>query len=385
MHPVRIGARLACLSFGLLALECPAAERFPEPLPSDTELRTESLPARYPPSWALFAYSNDKFELRNVGGDDLAVKGQLPGYESPTILVGSKRPELYIADTMWSRGNRGVRTDYITVYDKSTLRATGEIVLPGAKRALVVPMHGMFAFADDERLGLVFNFTPSASVTVVDLVQRKVLSEIPTPGCTLAFSTGQRGFSTLCASGTMLSVSLDPHGKVARRTESKPFNAVDADALFTESALIGAVRYFPSLQGRMQPVDMSGEAAAILPDWPLVGAEDRARSWRPSGLQLVASGADGRLYVIMQPDAHEGTHKKPGTEVWVFDPATRTRVDRLRLVRPGSSIQITRAAQPELLVATADRVDVYDLPRGVLVRSLDAENTRGGMLLETVQ
>ena len=43
----------------------------------------------------------------------------------------------------------------------------GEIVLPGAKRGLIVPMQGMFAFADQERLALVFNFTPASSVTVV--------------------------------------------------------------------------------------------------------------------------------------------------------------------------------------------------------------------------
>src|SRR5262249_39718966 len=155
-----------------------------------------ALPAEYPRSWAFLAYANDKFEIRDVGDDDRAVKGQLPGHESATLLVGTHRPELYVADTVWSRGNRGTRTDYITVYDKRTLLPSGEIVLPGAKRALIEPLEGMFSFADDEHLALVFNFTPAASITVVDLAQRKVLNEVKIPGCSLAYATGKRGFSS---------------------------------------------------------------------------------------------------------------------------------------------------------------------------------------------
>jgi hypothetical protein len=61
-------------------------------------------------------------------------------------------PELYVADTVWSRGTRGTRTDYITVYDTATLKAVGEIVLP-TKRGLITAMEGMFAFTDGERMG----------------------------------------------------------------------------------------------------------------------------------------------------------------------------------------------------------------------------------------
>ena len=358
---------------------------FPKPLPVDGDLKVNTLPAVYPQGWVLLAYASDKFEIRDVGSDARTVEGQLPGFESATSLLGTRRPEIYVADTVWSRGNRGVRTDFITIYDKRTLLPSGEIVLPGAKRALVVPMQGMFALADQERLALVFNFTPSMSVTVVDLEQRKVLSEVETPGCSLVFPTGRRGFSSLCASGNLLSVQLDGQGHVAHRHESAPFNKLDTDPLLTASAVIDGIRYFPTLLGRMQPVDLRGEEPGILPDWPLVPAPEAGENWRPSGLQLVAAGDDARLYVIMQRDAHEGTHKDPGGEVWVFDPKTQTRVARLRLVRPGTSVEVTHGPEPKLLVATTDQLDVYGLPHGALIRSLDAPARRGGLLLEAVK
>jgi methylamine dehydrogenase heavy chain len=361
------------------------AAEFPTPLHADSALSVATLPAEYPHTWAFLAYSNDKFELLDVGTDDREVRGQLPGHESPTALVSTHRPEIYVADTVWARGNRGPRTDYITIYNKSTLLPIGEIVLPGAKRALVVPMEGMFAFADDERLALVFNFTPAASITVVDLERRKVLNEVETPGCSLAYSTGARGFSSFCSGGTLLSVQLDEQGRVTSRKESPAFNNLDNDPLFTSSAGIGGVRFFPSFHGRVQPIDLSTANPKILLAWSLVSPDDERDNWRPSGLQLASTDDDGHLYVLMQSNGHEGSHKDPGTEVWVFDPRTRTRLDRLRLVRAGTSIEVTHDKSPLLLVATSDQLDVYALPHGNLVRSLDAPARRGGVLMEAMK
>ncbi|MBS0419714.1 MAG: amine dehydrogenase [Proteobacteria bacterium] len=361
------------------------ASRYANPLPSDSDLKVLTLPETYPRTWAYLAYANDKFEIRDVGTDSRAVIGQLPGHESATLLAGTHRPELYVADTVWARGNRGARTDYITIYDKRTLSPVGEVVLPGAKRALIVPLQGMMSFADDERLALIYNFTPAASVTIVDLVARKVLNEVKIPGCSLAYSTGPRGFASLCSSGTVLSVQLDAKGAVKSRQESTAFNNLDNDPMFTASAEIKGVRYFPTFLGRMQPIDFTGNAANVLPAWSLVTEEDRKENWRPSGMQVVGAGDDGRLYVIMQRDGHEGSHKEPGTEVWVFDSRSHARIDRLRLVRPGWSVEVTHTPTPELLVATSDQLDVYGLPHGNLVRSLDASAHRGGLMMEAVK
>lgn len=362
-----------------------AGDSFPTPLPAETIPKVETLPAKYPTGWSWLNYAGDRIELRNVGADTREVKGQLQAHDSATLLVSDKRPEIYVADTVWSRGVRGTRTDFITIYDTKTFEPTGEIVLPGAKRALITAMEGLIAFTDEQRLALVFNFTPASSVTVVDLVKRQVLGAIDIPGCSLVFPTGTRGFSTLCSSGTLLTVRLDANGGVAGRSESKSFNPLDTDPLFTSSALLAGVRYFPSLQGRLQPVDMKGDEVKILPDWPLIPAADAAGRWRPSGWQIVASDEKKLLYVIMQADAHEGTHKDPGNEIWVYDPATKTRVKRLRLVRPGSSIALTHAAEPLLLVQAGERLDVYDPQGGGLVRSLDLPGFHTRMTIEPVR
>jgi methylamine dehydrogenase heavy chain len=360
-----------------------AAAAFPTPLAAETIPNVRSLPASYPDTWAFFNFSSDRIELRNVGGDGREVEGDLQARDSAMLLISSTRPELYVADTVWSRFTRGVRTDYITVYDTKTLDPIGEIVLP-TKRGLITAMEGMFAFTDHERLALVFNFTPASSVTVVDLVKRKVLGEVEIPGCSLVYPTVPRGFSTLCASGTLLTVLLGEDGKVTGRSESKAFNRIDTDPLFTWSATLGAVRYFPTMLGHVQPIESSGETVTVLPQWSLVSAEDEAANWRPSGWQPIAGDAVGSLYVLMQSDAREGSYKDPGSEVWVFDTRTKTRTKRLRLARPGSSIALTHAREPLLLVQGGERLDVYDPQTGGLVRSLNMTGFRTRMTIQPV-
>ncbi len=385
--PARFCARLAAVVTIASAVAagtgvCAAVE-FPNPLAAETIPKVETLPAKYPTSWSFLNYSGDRIELRNVGSDSREVKGQLAAHDSATLLVPDKRPELYVTDTVWSRGSRGTRTDFITVYDTHTLNPIGEIVLP-AKRALITAMEGLIAFTDDQRMALIFNFTPASSVTVVDLIKRQVLGEVEIPGCSLVYPSGTRGFSTLCASGTLLTVRLDANGAAAGRSESKAFNPLDTDPLFTASAVVGGVRYFPSLHGRIQPIDMRGEEVKILPDWPLVAAADQAGGWRPSGWQIVSGDEQKLLYVLMQPQAHEGTHKDPATEVWVYNAAAKARVKRLRLTRPGSSIALTHGAEPLLLVQAGERLDVYE-PSGGLLRSLDLPGLHTRMQIEPVR
>lgn len=381
--PAGFCARFAAAVIGGYAMAahtvCAAVE-FPNPLPAETIPKVETLPAKYPTTWSFLNYASDRIELRNVGSDSREVKGQLPAHDTATLLVPDKRPEVYVTDTVWSRGSRGTRTDFITVYDTHTLNPIGEIVLP-AKRALITAMEGLITFTDDQRMALIFNFTPASSVTVVDLTKRQVLGEVEIPGCSLVYPSGARGFSTLCASGTLLTVRLDANGAAAGRSESKAFNPLDTDPLFTASTMVGGVRYFPSLHGRIQPIDMRGEDVKILPDWPLVPAADQAGGWRPSGWQLVAGDEQKLLYVLMQPQAHEGTHKDPATEVWVYNAAAKTRIKRLRLARPGSSIALTHGAEQLLLVQAGERLDVYE-SSGALVRSLDLPGFHTRMQIE---
>ncbi len=345
-------ARTTRLTLALLpvifATTATAAQVFPTPLAKEPIPNVATLPEHYPSTWAFLNYSGNRFELRNVGSDAHETKGNLPSRESTAaLLISTQRPEIYLADTVFSRGSFGTRTDFIDVYDPKTLSLEGEIVLP-THRGLMSPREGTFTFTDSQRMGLVFNFTPATAITVVDLVGRKVLGRVDIPGCALAYPTGARGFTSLCQSGTALTVRLDAHGKPVARTESAPFNLLDKDPLFTASALIGPVRYFPTMQGHVRPIDMGGEEAKVLPEWSLVTAADAKERWAPGGWQVSASDEKRFLYVLMHPDAHEGTQKIPGPEVWVFDVTTQKRVSRLRLVRPGVSIAVTLNSEPML-------------------------------------
>jgi methylamine dehydrogenase heavy chain len=224
---------------------------------------------------------------------------------------------------------------------------------------------------DNERIALVSNFTPAASVTIVDLVDKKVLGEIQTPACSLTFPTGQRGFSTLCGSGAMSTFILNEDGSVKSQSSTEPFNDIDKDALFLKTATVGGITYFPSFTGRIRPVDLSGDKPKILDDWPLVSPDLAKEGWRPGGWQIIDAHPDGSLYILMHPDGREGTHKGGGSEVWVFDPKSKERSARLKLATWGVSLAVTKSDPAYLVVTNANMaLDVYSADKGELLRSI---------------
>lgn len=383
MHARTASLALAVVSvfFGNMAV---TSEEFPQPLPRESIPNVKLLPEHYPDTWAFLDYSGNRFELRNVGSDAHEVEGELPAREATAaLLISKRRPEIYLADTVWSRGNYATRTDFIDIYDSKTLNVTAEIVLP-TPRGLMSPREGTFTFTDSERMGLVFNFTPASSITVVDLAGRNVLGKIDVPGCSLAYPTGERGFTTLCQSGTALTVQLDARGKAAARSESAVFNTLDSDPLLTSSALIGTVRYFPTMLGHVRPIDFGGAEAKVLPEWSLLTPQDESEHWAPGGWQVSATDGKRLFYVLMHPGAHEGSQKIPSPEVWVFDVTTQKRVARLRLVRPGVSIAVTATSEPMLLVQTQTGLDVYNASCGAWLRSLQLPGLNTRMLIYTL-
>jgi methylamine dehydrogenase heavy chain len=255
------------------------------------------------------------------------------------------------------------------ITDKASLKPIGEIILP-TKRQQVVTQKNSFQLTDDERMGLVMNFTPAASVTVLDLVNRKVLSEIPIPGCNFVFPTGKRGFSTLCADGSLASFVLSEDGEATSSSRSAAFIDIDNDPLFVKNAIVGGITYFPSFRSRVQPVDFRADEPKILDDWNMIPTELRAENWRPSGWQVVA-GNDQELFVMMQAGGKDGSHKDGGTEVWVFQPESGTLNRRIKLDTPGGSIAVTRSSPSYLVVTNANMfLDVYEAESGKFLRSI---------------
>jgi methylamine dehydrogenase heavy chain len=349
------------------------------PLPIESPGHVETLPQRYPPHWfwifdPAFAHMLDgKLILVDAATDDVhrRVRGTLNISLMGNFIASRSRPELYAIESFASRGTRGTRTDVLTIYDTRTLAPTGEIVWPTPKRFQGLPHRNAMALIDGERWLLVFNFDPATSVTVIDTQARRITAEVETPGCAMIYPTGKRGFSSLCADGTMLTTQLDPAGRVASRSQSAPFFDSERTPVLDRPALVDGRAYFFGFTGQVHTVNLRGEKPVFEKPWSLVTDEERKQNWRPGGLTQVTWNAAGRFYVLMHPDGRDGSHSGGGSQVWVFDAATHERVQRLALKSWGLSLGIGGGAEPWLLVTTPEMtVEVYDAKDGRLLRTI---------------
>jgi methylamine dehydrogenase heavy chain len=302
-----------------------------------------------------------------IDGAKLKLLGQLSGGYDANAEVSPDHREIYMANTYFSRGTRGKRTDVVEIFNARTLDLEGEIEIP-PKRLLVVSKRTSTGLTSDGRFMLVANMTPATSVTVVDLKARKFIEAIDTPGCVMVLPAGPRRFASMCADGSLLTVDLDDSGKLKSRKRSKPFFDPNKDPVFDQPALAGTKAYFDSYHGMIHEVDLSGEEAKPVASWSLLTQADQAAKWRPGGWQTIDEHG-GLLYVLMHQGG-EWTHKQFGTEVWVLKPANKARVARIKLQSHGYSIHVSRAEKPLLfnLVANPEeppsRLETYSLPDG---------------------
>ena len=367
-------------AFALLFAFPAAAELPVEPIPA-----VEKLPARHPATWVyahdvnFFSLPDAKIVLIDVAAKNRHYKGSIPAGQFPSFIAATTRPELYVAETIYSRRVSGERTDWLTIYDKENLAPIGDLRLPGGKRGQLVTHKNTLRFLNDEKLLLLFNFTPAASVSVIDIVKRRLRGEVSIAGCSMIYPSGQLSFASLCGDNTMLVTHLDAKGKVKKQARTEPFFDADADPLFAKPARIGGMVYYPSFKGMLQPVDMSGEAPVIGAAWSLVSDNERRQNWRPGGWQIItAHEGGGRLFALMHKDGFDGSHKQGGGEVWEFDAATGKRLQRRKLKTWGLSIQVTQHDDPYLVVVNAEmNLDVYRAASGEWLRSI------GGRAFET--
>ncbi len=350
-----------------------------EPLAPEKTGLSLTLPAKYPGHWVIahdasfFHMSDGKFVVLDPLEDRQPeqFKGMFNGANIAAFAQAGSRPEMYVAETFYSRGNRGERTDVLTIYDTASLSPIDEVILPGGKRSSHMPQKHALQLIDHERFALVYNFTPASSVTVVNLVSREVVNEVPIPGCALIYPTGKRGFSSWCNDGTMMSVQLDEQGAVTSTSRTGQVFDPVKNPFFEKPAIHGNMAWFPSFAGEIQAMDLSGAGASPGERWWLTGPEEREAGWRPGGWQFVDADAQGRLYILMHPSGAEGSHKDPGTEVWVYDPETRERIRRIELRTPGISLMVTATEQPAMLVTSIEMgVDVYDPEKAAYLRTL---------------
>lgn len=371
---------LGMLLLAPTAANAAAKPKLPPPLPEEAIPSVTTLPADYPASWVLvhdFHFNSlvdGRIAIVDTADERLPLKGLLRAAQFASMLHSRGRHEIYTAETFYSRLTRGERTDAITIWDSATLESKGEIILPGGKRQQSVTYTGLFQFTNGEKWALVANFTPAQSVTVVDLEGRKILGEIDLPGCAHIYPTGERGFSSLCSDGSIISMTLDENGAVKSSQTIAGVQDIDRQPLFGMPAMVGRTAWFISYYGELRGFDLSGSVARPLGAKASVGtAEGGSPEWRPGGWQVIASDAAGLLYVLMSPNGREGSHKDGGTEVWVIDPVKHERVRRIDLGGVAGSITVTNDTTLHLVAARPDgNIDVFDAASGQLVRHLGA-------------
>ncbi|MYK27591.1 MAG: hypothetical protein F4048_02815, partial [Gammaproteobacteria bacterium] len=154
----------------LLIMGTAAADFAPEPMNVNL-----SLPATYPGHW-LVVHDATFFHMREgrylfVDPRADTVGGQLRGMLSADFIAhyeqSAARGEHYVIESFFSRGGRGgERTDVVTIYDAQNLEVSGEIIIPPRKLSSM-PERLATALVAEDKLLVVYNFTPGQSLTVV--------------------------------------------------------------------------------------------------------------------------------------------------------------------------------------------------------------------------
>jgi len=372
----------------LLAVSVPA----PAELPAEPVGVSEKLPATWPDTWIeahdtnFYALSDGKVVIFDVAAENRNHKGSIPAGQFASFIASTTRPELYVAETYYSQRVRGTRNDVITIYDKTTLAPVAEIPLPGGKRGQYVTFKNTLQLLNDEQWLAVYNFSPAATVSLIDIATRKLIGEVSVAGCAMIYPTGKRNFMSLCSEGVMLVSTLDENGGVAKQWRTPAFFNADDDPLFAMPAMFGRTAYFPTYHGDVQPVDLSADEPKVLKRWPLVVDDERKANWRPGGWQIATAHGSGRLFVLMHPDGYDGSHKNGGPEVWVFDVATGKRIARHVLKHWGISIEVTSGEHPYLVVTNGDfQLDIYSADDGKWLRMFGDHAVTMPMVLHAVQ
>jgi methylamine dehydrogenase heavy chain len=372
----------ALLATGASAQTMPPPAGDPNGLQPE-EAFTHKLPA-WSPHWAFVRGGWMSDGTRIIDGDTGKMLGLVQTTQWSDMALDPTKRAIYVAETIWSRVNRGTRQDFLAVYDPVTLDLQAEIPLPG--RLIIGAMKNNFVISDDGKTGFVYDFSPASAVNVVDLEKRRLARVVELPGCASLMPVAGVGFAALCSDGTLATVALA--GKTPAISHSAAFFDAAKDPIFDfyQYDRTTATAVFLTYTGLLRTAKIGatptiGEAWSIQAAAGLRPGDTKPLdiNWMPGGRQLMAlHRKSGTLYVLM----HRGeywTQKEDGEEIWVIDLATRKVKKRVPLKERAGNIEVTQDDKP-LLFLTGDEGTTTIMDAASYEKKHSVERTGGGVI-----
>lgn len=302
----------------------------------------------------------------------LGISPYTPAVE-PDLAAG----KIYAAETFYSRGTHGERTDVVTIYDYATLSPEAEIEVP--KKIAALPFRRYIALMDDARHVTVFNLTPAQSVSVVDIKAKTFVEEISTPGCALTLAVAERGFAQICGDGRLQVIRLDSKGREAERTRSRVFFDLDEDPVFDKAVPTRNGWLLASYGGQVFHAQVQGDEVTITRPWSLLSEDEPV--WRPGGGQFMDYHHGMDLLVVLMNDEGSYAHDSAGKEIWIFKLAEQRRIARIKMEYAAGDIFISQTDAPLITVSAEDfQLHVFDLETLTEVRQIPQVGVAPGYL-----
>ena len=118
---------------------------------------------------------NGQDGTRIFDGDTGKMRGMVNMYGQDSFAFDPLGKNFYVAQTIWSKLDRGTRQDMLLAYDVRSLKLVAEIPIPG--RMLIGNRTHNLVITSDGKKALIYNMQPSSSVNVVDLDKTRLRAE----------------------------------------------------------------------------------------------------------------------------------------------------------------------------------------------------------------
>lgn len=346
----------AAAAWGWALLASPA-----QAAPADTgavlEMETSDVLTITPPkpTWFFVDGGWDMPGTSIFDGETGKMKGMVETRRLADFAIDPAGKYYYVAETIWSKGDRGTRQDMVSVYDSQTLNLITEVPLPG--RILIGSRKNNFIVSDDGKTAYVYDFSPVSGVNIVDLVKRKFVTAVELPGCASLMPNPGVGFSALCSDGSLATVAIK--GTKADISHSAPFFSATDDPIFDNFTYDKRKKEttFLTYTGQIYQAKLGATPTISAPFSIQAAAGIRPGetkplelNWYPGGRQPMAlHRPSGHLFVLMHMGEY-WSHKASGTEVWEVDLTTQKVVKRRALKEPMNNIEVSQTDKPLLFM-----------------------------------